>query len=157
MPVEALADRKARTSTLAPGPVRRQPGGADAAERPPSQRPKLASAPIAQLRQNRIRINVRLPANLHSALDDLDPHRASFLMDAYHRHSAAIAGHQVPHPGPFTGAAVWGARLSPAFRTRLLNLASDREWTLSALLRTLIALQLDHLGTAPANPTHSQP
>ena len=147
VPPEALAPRSTRRHAPAAAPAAND--SATPAAPPPPPRPTLASAPITQLRQNRVRINVRLPDSIHQTLASLDPNRASFLMDAYHHHSAAIASHQVPHPGPPSGAKIWGVRISPAFRARLLALAAEREWTLSALLRALISLELAHHNPTP--------
>lgn len=147
VPQEALKSKSPRHSTAAgDDPVKKEPGeGGGSAEAVRTRPAALASAPISQLRQNRVRINVRLPVELVGALESLGSGaRASFLMDAYHRHASAVSSHQVQPPGAAGTTRMWGARVSPAFRARLLNLASDREWTLSTLLRVLIALEVDH-------------
>ena len=151
-------------SATKPAPTQPQPPAAtDAPPRPtptppvqeePAGRAEPAAAPLlgaprrAVGRPAKVKLNAYLPAELNQRYERVAGagHKASFVIDAYHRHSAAIADRRVAHPGPpGQPTALYTLRVTPKAKSQLLALADQREWSLTALIRVLLELELNRL------------
>lgn len=128
----------------APEPVQDEPAGAS--ER--SAGPLLRAPRRGVGRPAKVKVNAYIPAALNERYENVagGAHKASFIIDAYHRHNDAIADRRVAHPGPpGQPTALYAVRITPKTKAQLLSLADQREWSLSALIRVLLDLELDRL------------